>query len=381
MPNSYNGWAASPDAGSIGIDTGFSVLGTRPFGNGGYAGGMKSGAVSTVFKYLITRLHNEVEPMMTEPGTGKLGYGCWGYQYRANVNNTSVLSCHASGTAIDYNAPKHGNGTSTGPNGGGGWSAAQYRKILGILADCGGVIKWLTGNDPMHFEISGSAAQVAAAAARLGGIPAKPDQPTTPTTPTAPTTPTPIPEPEDDDMLKVFRNDKGVDYIYGPTFFRRIETKDEYGFFVARGWIDTPHGSAKVWGQNLIDDTEVQVRRNQLAGLEYAKVTSLVNKQPYTIPQMVGFIDGNAHSAMVQAAAALEQAQRNFNAIMAIAKGEKPADPVPVVPATYTVVAGDSFNAIAQKLNVTPDALAAANPAVTDRGSINIGQVLTVPKS
>ena len=53
--------------------------------------------------------------------------------------------------------------------------------------------------------------------------------------------------------------------------------------------------------------------------------------------------------------------------------------PVPP-PATYIVKAGDSFNAIAKSLNVTPDALAAANPLVKDRNSITKDQVLNVPK-
>ena len=163
--NSYNGWPASDNPSSIGIDKSFGskVGATAP--TGGYAGGMKGGDVSTVFTYLINRLHNEVEPMM--PENGKLGYGCWGYSYRANVNNPSTLSCHASGTAIDYNAPKHPNGTSTGPSGGGGWSGNQYNQIKGILATIG-VINWLTSNDPMHFEIKGNASQVAEAAKRLG---------------------------------------------------------------------------------------------------------------------------------------------------------------------------------------------------------------------
>lgn len=163
---SYNGWPANSDPNAIGIDKNWGAkVGAPPHGSGGYAGGMKSGDVSTVFVYLVNRLHNEVEKMMSD--TGPLGYGCWGYSYRANVNNPSTLSCHASGTAIDYNAPKHPNGTSTGPNGGGGWSGSQYNQIKGILNEIG-VISWLTSNDPMHFEIKGSTSQVAAAAARLG---------------------------------------------------------------------------------------------------------------------------------------------------------------------------------------------------------------------
>lgn len=49
-------------------------------------------------------------------------------------------------------------------------------------------------------------------------------------------------------------------------------------------------------------------------------------------------------------------------------------------PATYTVVAGDTFSKIAGKLGVTLDALTKANPQVTDISKIEIGQVLNVPK-
>lgn len=159
MAKSYNGWTASSDPNAIGINKNFAVHGAK------FPGGMKSGDVSTLFTYLINALHTRVEPMMVEGG--KIGYGCWGYSYRANVNNPSTLSCHASGTAIDYNAPKHPNGTRTGPNGGGGWTGAQYNTIQIILRECSGAIRWLSGNDPMHFEIYGSTTQVANAVKRL----------------------------------------------------------------------------------------------------------------------------------------------------------------------------------------------------------------------
>ena len=167
--NSYNGWPANSDPNAIGIDKQWGAkVGAPPFGSGGYAGGMKSGDVSTLFVYLVNRLHAEVEPMMSQGGS--LGYGCWGYSYRDNVNNPGSLSCHASGTAIDYNAPKHPNGTSTGPNGGGGWTGSQYNAIKAILnGPLQGAIKWLTSNDPMHFEIGANASKVASVAKSLGG--------------------------------------------------------------------------------------------------------------------------------------------------------------------------------------------------------------------
>lgn len=251
MATSYNGWVASPDPAAIGIDTNWSVLGSRPFANGGYPGGVKAGSVSVIFKYLVTRLHNEVEPMMTDPSTGQIGYGCWGYGYRANVNNPSVLSCHASGTAIDYNAPRHPNGT-VAPGGGSGWTTAQAEKIRGIIADLGGVVRWLWSNDPMHFEIIGSEAQCAAVAARLG-TPGKPNT-STPEKPAQPVTPAPTPTPGRPNLegtkMILRRDEFDVDYMwtdtYGPASYGEvIPNKGDYELLYALGTIDKPHGQAE----------------------------------------------------------------------------------------------------------------------------------------
>ena len=146
MATSYNGWPASPDASAIGVTNAFNVHGAD------FPGGMKTGAISVVFGYLVDALHTRVEPMDTDPSNGSPGYGAWGYSYRDNVNNPGSLSCHASGSAIDYNAPRHPNGTSTGPSGGGGWSGDQYVEVCEILDEICGALDWLTSNDPMHFE-------------------------------------------------------------------------------------------------------------------------------------------------------------------------------------------------------------------------------------
>jgi hypothetical protein len=79
------------------------------------------------------------------------------------VNNPSQLSCHASGTAIDWNAPDHPNGSS------GTFSNAQVTTIYTILAEVEGAVAWLESYDEMHFEICVSASTLAGVAARLGG--------------------------------------------------------------------------------------------------------------------------------------------------------------------------------------------------------------------
>src|SRR4029077_15462239 len=102
---SYNGWYASDDPNAVPIDTGFRVNGF-PF-----PGGVHAGDVETVLRYVAEQFFARVEPPLTNPDTGKPGYGEWGWSFRANVNSPSQLSCHSSGTALDLNAPSHSNGT------------------------------------------------------------------------------------------------------------------------------------------------------------------------------------------------------------------------------------------------------------------------------
>src|SRR4051812_39134525 len=93
MATSYNGWEASSNPDRIGIVP-LIVNGVS------FAPGCKSGPVHTVLAHVAHRLMTEVE---------KAGEGCWGYAYSRN-RNANNLSCHASGTAIDFNAPRHPNG-------------------------------------------------------------------------------------------------------------------------------------------------------------------------------------------------------------------------------------------------------------------------------
>lgn len=160
MANSYNGWPASPDKAEIGV---------VPVDE--FPGGAKAGDVSTVLGYVARQLNARVEPFVS-------GWG-WGYTYKANVNNPSSLSCHASGTAIDWNAPDHPNGSS------GTFTDSQVGEIYAILAEAQGAVDWLEGYDEMHFEICVNASDLAYVAAILGDAAPPtpgpdPDQPTPP---------------------------------------------------------------------------------------------------------------------------------------------------------------------------------------------------------
>ena len=178
MPEtSYNGWTASKTPADFGGLTPLVVAG-EPF-----SPGVRAGDVHTVFNHLVHQLHARVEPVV-RPDWHQADD--WGFAYRANVNKPSQLSCHASATAIDWNATRHPNGKANT------FTAAQVAEIRRILAELGGVIRWggdFSGTkDDMHFEIRGTAAEVADVAARLRGAP-------------SPGTAAPVLRPEDGDEV------------------------------------------------------------------------------------------------------------------------------------------------------------------------------------
>lgn len=148
MEKSYNGWTASPTPSAIGITP--LVVGGESF-----SPGVRGGDVHDVFQYLAEQLNARVEPIV-RPDWHQADD--WGYSYRKNVNANN-LSCHASGTAIDYNATRHPNNKS------GTFSAGQVKTIRDILRDMRGVITWggdFSGvKDEMHWEIAKNAAAVA----------------------------------------------------------------------------------------------------------------------------------------------------------------------------------------------------------------------------
>jgi hypothetical protein len=224
---SYNGWPASPDKAAIDI---------QPFGDRyGYPfpGGVRGGDVNTVLGYVAMQLHQRVEPAIS----GWL----WGYTYRANVNNPSVLSCHASGTAFDFNAPNHPNSAS------GTFTNAQVGEIYAILSECRGAVQWggdYTGTpDEMHFEIIVSAAALAPIAAGL------------------PSSGAPVPpESEDDEMtMMIVQRADGVDYAHNPRRLITITDPGMYNLLLSNRWIDVPHGEAEPVNRDLIEWTAGQV--------------------------------------------------------------------------------------------------------------------------
>jgi hypothetical protein len=219
---SANGWPAHQDPDEIGIDEEFSVAGSLPSKDGGFSGGVKSGDVATVFGYLIGRLHEEVEPMQMRGW--RLGYDCWGYLYRTVAGSPGLLSAHASGTAVDYNVWLHPDGTVAGESGS-GWSSEQFEQIVEILKQVV-VVSWWAATSPAHFEILGSADQVADAARRLVAMPIDPEVGGGETE-------------EDDDMYATYQVDTGPEsenvWIASPGVFEVIPDPEYYEVLVAQG--------------------------------------------------------------------------------------------------------------------------------------------------
>jgi hypothetical protein len=147
MATSQNGWLVTET--STGLDKTFAPV--------AMPNGVRSGDVAAVLGYVARQFHDRVENLLN-------GW-CWGWAYRAIRGQESGYSNHASGTAVDFNAPRHPLGVRNT------FTADQRDEIHKILNEVGNVVRWggdYSGRvDEMHFEINASAAVVAATAGRL----------------------------------------------------------------------------------------------------------------------------------------------------------------------------------------------------------------------
>ena len=157
MLTSQNGWPASSDPAAIGVKP-FVVAGRD------FPGGVKAGPVATVLRYVVANFHCRVESLYY----GDVDKDDWGWSYRPIRGQTTGLSNHAAGCAVDVNATTNQRGKTAAQT----FTYAQQRTIHAILREAGGVVRW-GGDyqhavpDTMHFEVIGTPAQVAAVAKRL----------------------------------------------------------------------------------------------------------------------------------------------------------------------------------------------------------------------
>lgn len=150
--HSQNGWTASPGL----VCRSFVVDGiTFP------PGIRDDDDVETVLRHVVEQFAARVEPLAAP--------GCWGFSYRANRNDPDSLSNHASGTAVDVNAPKHPNGVATRKT----FTVEQVVEIHRILLEVRSAVRWggdYQGTpDAMHFEVNVDAATLHGVAEELRG--------------------------------------------------------------------------------------------------------------------------------------------------------------------------------------------------------------------
>lgn len=141
MLRSQNGWGNANDR---------SVIASYSLPGGKVA--LRRGDVSVVLLWCANRWHETVEPLIWP--------GVWGYAERTIRGSATTLSNHATGTALDLNAPQHPLGIAAARN----FSTMEIRAVQSIIEYCEGVVRWggawLTRPDPMHLEIVGNAAAV-----------------------------------------------------------------------------------------------------------------------------------------------------------------------------------------------------------------------------
>lgn len=107
---------------------------------------VRNGTAGELLLWTATQIDKRVESI----DNGRGGIDDWGYAERP-IRGGVELSNHASGTAIDLNAPRHPLGAVNTFN------PSQRAEIRKIIAETSGAIRWggdyVGRKDDMHFEI------------------------------------------------------------------------------------------------------------------------------------------------------------------------------------------------------------------------------------
>lgn len=147
---SANGWTASKNPNEIDIKS-FPVRGTDI--------SLRAQAVAgVILAAFAAEFHEKIEPI----DKGQLDD--WGYAYRPVRGQTTGLSNHASGTAIDLNATKHPLGKENT------FTGVQVIRLRELVKKYG--LRWggsyKSRKDEMHFEIIETPDQVKLRIKKLG---------------------------------------------------------------------------------------------------------------------------------------------------------------------------------------------------------------------
>ena len=150
MEKSQNGWPASKDQAEIGIKS-FDIRGTDI--------SIRCQAIAgVILAAFAAEFHEKIEPI------DKGQFDDWSYAYRPVRGQTTGLSNHASGTAIDLNATKHPLGKA------GTFTPVQEIRLKELVKKYG--LRWggsyKSRKDEMHFEIIETPEQVKLRIKKLG---------------------------------------------------------------------------------------------------------------------------------------------------------------------------------------------------------------------
>ena len=128
---------------------------------------VRNGPAGDLLLYAASRWDTEVEDIDNVRGA----LDDWGYAERP-IRGGTVLSNHASGTAVDLNATKHPLGTDPRDN----FTDDQRAAVRRILTDCRGALRWggdyLGRKDGMHLEVVADEQRCAQVLLRLTALPA-----------------------------------------------------------------------------------------------------------------------------------------------------------------------------------------------------------------
>lgn len=138
MATSQNGYSANDR----------SVVSRRLVPGTNVALTVRNGAPGDLLLWVLSQFDRRVEDLDMDSTRGE--DDDWGYAERPIRGSISVLSNHASGTAVDANATRHPLGVANT------FTSTQKAAIRQILAECQGCVRWggdFDRPDEMHFEI------------------------------------------------------------------------------------------------------------------------------------------------------------------------------------------------------------------------------------
>lgn len=131
---------------------------------------VREGDASTVMIWVASFFNTYIEPISTRHGVKGFDVADdWGYAARLIRGSSTVISNHASGTAVDLNATRHPRGVAISHT----FTRTQIGLCHEIESLSGGVIRWggsygyPTPPDGMHFEINRGSASVTYLAAKI----------------------------------------------------------------------------------------------------------------------------------------------------------------------------------------------------------------------